>query len=345
MIGQTISHYKILEKLGEGGMGVVYKALDINLDRIIALKFLPRQTVLTQEDKARFTQEAQAAARLNHPSVAMVYQFDEADDPTSGEKISFMAMEFVDGVTLTSKIEERPFRLEEVFRLACIVAEALSKAHSLGIVHRDIKSDNIMIAKDGSIKVMDFGLAAIAGRSRFTKVGTTLGTVAYMSPEQTKGEPVDRRSDIWSLGIVLYEIITGRRPFQGDYDHALMYQIVNVDPPPLTSLRSSVPTELELIMKKALQKDPESRYQHLDELLVDLRAAQSSFEGDRDSRTTTSKWNARHQTLSRTFIASGVLIVLAVVVIMFLKSRRIDSPHQILSIAVLPFVDHSQKHD
>jgi serine/threonine protein kinase len=209
MIGQTVSHYKILEKLGEGGMGVVYKAEDTKLKRTVALKFLSPKAVGTEEDKTRFIHEAQAAAALNHQNICTVYEIDEY------ENRSFIAMECVEGESLEAKIKSGPLGLDEAARIAVEIAEGLQEAHSKGIIHRDVKSANIMVTATGHVKVMDFGLAKSSSRTQLTRSGTTVGTVAYMSPEQGRGEPVDYRTDIWSLGIVLYEMITGELPFKG----------------------------------------------------------------------------------------------------------------------------------
>ena len=271
MIGQTISHYKIIEKLGEGGMGVVYKAEDIKLHRPVALKVLPRQALVSEQDKTRFAHEAQAAASLSHPNIATIFEFDEVDDPLTGGKLAFIAMEYLEGETLKEKSQERPLPINEAVDIAIDVVEGLAKAHQKGIIHRDIKSENVMITPDGEVKIMDFGLAEIAGRSRVTKEGMTVGTAAYMSPEQALGERLDQRTDIWSLGVVLYEMITGRLPFAGDYEQAIVYRILHEEPESLTSLRSNVPMELERIVKKAMRRERDNRYQHIDELLVDLK--------------------------------------------------------------------------
>jgi serine/threonine protein kinase len=277
MVGQTISHYKILEKLGEGGMGVVYKAEDLKLQRAVALKILPREALVTEQDRMRFAREAQTAASLNHPNIAMIHEFDEVEDPTTHGQIAFIAMEFVDGETLKQKVKDHPLPIKEVLSIAIAVAEGLTKAHEKEIIHRDVKSDNVMISNDGVVKITDFGLAEIPGRTRVTKEGTTVGTIAYMSPEQALGEKLDRRTDIWSLGVVLYEIITGRLPFAGDYEQAIVYKILNEESEPITSLRSNVPMELEHIVTKALMKDREERYQHSDEILADLRVLNRSL--------------------------------------------------------------------
>ena len=224
MIGKTISHYKILEKLGAGGMGVVYKAQDIKLDRLIALKFLPQHLSQGEENKKRFIHEAKAASALNHPNIATIYEIDEAD----GEM--FIAMEYIDGESLQARIERGPLPIDEALTIVRQIAEGLSKAHTKKIIHRDIKPANILIAEDGQVKIVDFGLAKLTGRTLLTQEGMILGTVAYMSPEQTQGIAVDHRTDIWSLGVVWYEMLTGRLAFRGDYEQAIIYSILNEDP-------------------------------------------------------------------------------------------------------------------
>ncbi len=253
-------------------MGVVYKAEDTKLHRPVAIKVLPRQALISEADKTRFAHEAQAAANLSHPNIATIYEFDEVDGQ------AFIAMEYIEGETLKEKLQERPLPIKEVADIAIAVAEGLTKAHEKGVIHRDIKSDNIMISRDGVVKIMDFGLAEIAGRSRVTKEGMTIGTAAYMSPEQARGEKLDSRTDIWSFGIVLYEMITGRLPLLGEYEQAIVYQILNEEPESITSLRSNVPMELERIVKKAMQKDRANRYQHVDEMQTDLKSLRKEIE-------------------------------------------------------------------
>ena len=265
MIGQTISHYRITEKLGEGGMGVVYKAEDIRLKRPVALKFLPPEALDDKERQDRFLHEAQAAAALNHPNVCVVHEIDETDGRT------FIVMEFIKGESVTDKVASRPLKLDEALGIAMQVGEALKAAHAKGIVHRDVKSANIMVTAEGLGKIMDFGLAQLSERTKLTKTGSSLGTPAYMSPEQALGQKIDHRSDIWSFAVVLYEMISGQLPFKGEVEAAVAYSIVNEEPEPLTSLRVGVPVELDRVVGKALAKDPDERYQHVDEVLVDLR--------------------------------------------------------------------------
>ncbi len=265
MIGQTISHYKILEKLGEGGMGVVYKAEDTKLDRTVALKFISSQSLKSEEERARFIQEAKAAAAINHNNITTIYEINEVADDT------FISMEYIMGKSLKHKIESGPLQIDEALKIVIQIAEGLQEAHEKGIVHRDIKSANIMITEKGQVKIMDFGLAKLKGKSKLTKVGTTVGTAAYMSPEQSMGKKVDHRTDIWSLGVVFYEMVTGKLPFMGEYEQAIVYSILNEDPEPVTAIRTGIPQELERIINKALIKDPSDRYQHADDMMVDLR--------------------------------------------------------------------------
>jgi serine/threonine protein kinase len=266
MIGQTVSHYKILEKLGSGGMGVVYKAEDTKLHRTVALKFLPPELTRDEEAKHRFIHEAQAASSLQHNNVCNIHDIDETADGQI-----FICMDYYEGETLKEKISGGPLKIDDAINITIQISEGLQKAHEKGIIHRDIKPANIYITDEGVVKILDFGLAKLAGQSVITKVGSTVGTVAYMSPEQTRGAEVDNRTDIWSLGVVVYEMLTGLSPFKGEYEQAILYSIISEEPSPITSLRTGVPLELERIVIKTMAKKPAERYQHIDELIVDLK--------------------------------------------------------------------------
>lgn len=272
MIGKTISHYQIIEKIGEGGMGIVYKAKDTTLERTVAIKFLPRQTATQAEERQRFYIEAKAAAALNHPNIATIHAIEEVEDDV------FIVMEYIEGQELKQKIDAGPLPVEDAIHIILQIANGLQEAHKKGIVHRDIKSANIMLTGSGQIKIMDFGLAKVRGGAQVTQIGTTLGTAAYMSPEQARGEDVDHRTDIWSLGVVLYETIAGQLPFKGHYEQAVLYSILNEDPESITCLRRGVPTELEAIMNKALAKSPNERYQQVDGMLIDLNVLGKELE-------------------------------------------------------------------
>jgi serine/threonine protein kinase/tetratricopeptide (TPR) repeat protein len=273
MIGKTISHYKILEKLGEGGMGVVYKAVDTKLDRAVALKFLPRHLLADPEAKKRFINEAKATSALDHVNIATVYEIGEEDDQ------NFIAMAYIEGKTLGDLVEMTPLKIDEITDIAIQVCEGLAAAHKKQVVHRDIKSDNIMITTDGVVKIMDFGLAKLSGASRMTRTGTTMGTIYYMSPEQIQGVDVDQRSDIFSFGVVLYELITRKLPFLGDHEQAVIFSIMSTDPKPLAELRDDVPAELQKIVNKALEKETSRRYQSVDEMLEDLKSLKEAPSG------------------------------------------------------------------
>ncbi len=282
MVGQSISHYKLVEKLGEGGMGVVYKAEDTKLNRQVALKFLAQHLLDDAEAKERFLREAQAAAALHHPNVCPVYEIDEVDGKT------FISMAFLKGETLEAQISEGPLPIKDALDITRQVADGLQAAHAEGVVHRDIKPANIIISPEGRPTIMDFGLARLTEASRLTKLDTAMGTVAYMSPEQAQGMEVDSRSDLWSLGCVLYEMVSGQRPFQGQYDQALLYEIVHEEVAPLTSVRAGVPMELEFIVGKCLAKDRDDRHQAAKEIAVDVRTLAEKLKSGRSTilRTT-----------------------------------------------------------
>ena len=258
MIGTTLGHYTIEEKLGEGGMGVVYKATDTRLDRLVALKFLPEGLSKSRSDSARFTQEAKAAASLNHPNICTIHGIEEVDGK------QFIVMEHVDGQTLGDK--KSSVNLKQAIDIAMQIADGLAAAHEKGITHRDIKPDNIMIRKDGITQIMDFGLAKLRGVSNLTQQGSTVGTARYMSPEQVQGEEIDHRSDIFSLGVLLYELFSGQLPFRGVHETALMYEIVHMDPEPMSAGRSDIPPELDAIVLECLAKEKADRFQSAAEI-------------------------------------------------------------------------------
>ena len=325
--GATVaSRYTIIEELGRGGMGVVYKSEDTRLKRTVALKFLPPELTHIPDVKDRFIREAQAAAALDHPNICTVHEFDEAEEKT------FISMAYIEGQSLKKKIESGPLELDEAISIALQVAEGLRKAHKSGVIHRDIKSANIMVTEEDQAKIMDFGLARKSESTLLTKAGSTMGTVAYMSPEQARGEEVDHRTDIWSWGVVLYEMLTGKLPFKGEHEHAMVYSILKDKPEPITDLRSEISVSLAQIVNKALEKDPGKRYQNAAEIQDDLKSISAGIIPE-EIKLRLRKEKLRRRKRAILYAgAAGLIIILAVLGSIVLKGP----PETIGSIAVLP---------
>jgi dienelactone hydrolase/predicted Ser/Thr protein kinase len=266
--------YKIIDEIGRGGMGVVFKAEDVRLQRTVALKFLPTNLSESAELRERFLIEARAAAALNHPNICIIHEVGESKDRP------YIAMEYVEGETLRDRIKKKVLTTEDALSITNQVAAGLGEAHRKGIVHRDIKSANIMVTAGGQAKIMDFGLAKLRGGSSLTKSQTTLGTVAYMSPEQAQGEDVDQRTDLWSLGVVLYEMLTGELPFKGDRDLSIIHSIVHEEPKPIKSHKPPVPLEMRQVIARVLKKKREARYGSADEMLKDLKAYETALQAE-----------------------------------------------------------------
>ena len=309
MIDKVISHYRIIEKIGSGGMGEVFLAEDTKLERRVALKFLPAQFSADEEERKRFIHEAKAASALDHPNICSVYEIGETPD---GQL--FIAMGYYEGKTLKEKIKAGPLPVNEAIEIAIQIAEGLKKAHGKGIVHRDLKPANVMLTEEGSVKIVDFGLAKLKGLTRLTKSGTTLGTVAYMSSEQAMGKDVDERSDLWSLGVILYEMLTGKLPFPGEYDQAILYAVINEEPMPVTGLRSGIPLELERLIGKALAKDREERYQHVDDLLADLRHEKKNLEHMKTGQTSREIATPKPKKKKLTIVVAAAAVAVAAMV-------------------------------
>ncbi len=307
MVGTTISHYRILEKLGEGGMGLVYKAEDTLLKRTVALKFLPPAFTSDPEAKERFINEAQAASALEHANICSVHEIADHEGQT------FIVMGYYEGETLKKKIEEERLAIEDGIDIGVQIAQGLARAHEAGIIHRDIKPANIMVTSHGEVKILDFGLARMSGRSRLTKTGVTLGTAAYMSPEQARGEQVDQRTDIWSLGVVLFEMLTGQLPFKSEHEQAIVYAILNENPTPPRTLRPEVPEIVELIVLKALAKAPGDRYQRAGDFLADLKSARAPEQTGATIAATEALASKRIKRLRRNLLLAGLAAVLFVV--------------------------------
>jgi serine/threonine protein kinase/Tol biopolymer transport system component len=341
MIGQTVSHYKVLSKLGEGGMGVVYKAHDTKLDRDVALKFLSPELTKDLDARERFIQEAKAASALSHPNVCTIHDIQEHENQM------FIVMDFVDGQTLRQKKDSITFK--QAIDIGIQVAEGLAAAHEKGIVHRDIKPENIMIRKDGIVQVMDFGLAKLRGNvTRLTKEGSTVGTAGYMSPEQVQGQDTDHRSDIFSFGVLLYELLTGRLPFRGVHETALAYEIVNTDPAPMSSIKPDINPNLDGIVLECLEKDPRERTQSIAQVSLDLKRYKRESSRQRASRVTAArpivKPSAEHQPFEGSGSKKGVplgwmvaaLFFIGMVTVGVLYFKRPSTELQIITSYILP---------
>ena len=358
MIGQIISHYKVLNKLGEGGMGVVYKAQDITLERTVALKFLPAHVSVNEETKARFLQEAKAAAALNHPNICTIYGVEEGDAPEGGKQM-FIVMEYIEGGTLRDKI---PFaKSEEAINIAAQIGEALQEAHAKGIVHRDIKADNIMLTSKGQPKVMDFGLAKLKGSLKLTRTSSTVGTLGYMAPEQIQGGEVDHRSDIFSFGVLIFEMLTGKLPFRGEHEAAMVYSIVNEEPLQLDQLRSDISPLLSNLILRCLEKDPADRYQHMDDIVSDLRRSQKKttkvarssayipvqqsagrpVSGVQQQPEIPQSAAQRKPVMLYGAIGLGVVVIAALAWILLSRSRASLNPDMTTRVLQVPFTQYS----
>ncbi len=325
--GTMVSHYRIIEKIGSGGMGEVYLAEDTELDREVALKFLPSHLCQDQDSRTRFTREAKAAAKLSHPNIVTIYEVSEYQGRP------FFAMQHVEGDSLRGVIKEKELPLEGIIGLATQICEGLSKAHQAGVIHRDVKPSNIVIDADGRPKLLDFGLAAIQGTDKLTKTGSTLGTIGYMSPEQIQVKEVDQRSDLFSFGVVLYEMIAGRLPFKGENEAATMNSVLNDTPEPLSRYKSGVSGELERIVSKLLEKDPSLRYQSAAGVVSDLKRLM--VEATPTAEKPRKDWWNR-------FVVIGALLVLIVVAGYWMLSTRDTQRTKAIEperkmLAVLPF--------
>jgi serine/threonine-protein kinase len=346
MLGRQVNQYKILEKIGEGGMGVVYKAEDTTLRRTVALKFVAPYRVTDEQRKARLLREARAAATLDHPNICTVYEVGEADGRP------FLAMAFVDGQTLAAKVRNNPLSLPEFLDLAIQIGEGLKEAHEKGIVHHDIKSSNIMVSAKGQAKLMDFGIAEPERPASGIQRIEPSGTAAYMAPERARGSKGDKRSDIWSLGVVLYEMITGRLPFRGEYEAAVLYAVANEEPEPVETLNSGVPPELPRVIHKALQKDPDGRYASVAELIDHLRALRTRLDHPTWERMVSplGKGSLKSESSRRVWLGFALFLVMGTALAWWQfggagGSGRGAVTTERPSIAVLPLQDLSPQPD
>jgi len=334
VIGETVSHYRVLNELGRGGMGVVYLAEDQKLGRRVALKFLPPQAHRDDEATQRFIQEARTASALDHPNVCTIYEIGESHDRL------FLAMACYDGETLEQRLRRGRLNAAEAADVALQVARGLRKAHEAGIVHRDIKPANLFLTRDGIVKILDFGIAKLTGRQALTRTGTTIGTCAYMSPEQIRGEEADARSDLWSLGVVLYETLSGESPFRGEHEAATMYRVLNELPRPLQTLAPDVPLGVETVVARLLKKDARSRHQTTAELVAELDAfvkdTSRAAAGQRASATRRRDGVTGRPRLRLPHLAP-VAASLAALVAATVYWNRGRAPPEVMALAILPF--------
>ncbi|MFC2084408.1 protein kinase, partial [Bacteroidota bacterium] len=333
MIGNIISHYKIIEKVGSGGMGEVYKAQDLKLDRFVALKFLPPELMRDKESKQRFIHEAKTASSLQHNNICTIHDIDETkDSPDVDDGQLFISMELYEGESLKEKIEKNSLTSEEAIDITIQISEGLKKAHEKGIIHRDIKPANIFITTDGVAKILDFGLAKISLQTKLTKFGSTVGTIAYMSPEQARGDTINERTDIWSLGVVLYEMLNGAPPFKGEYDQAVIYSILNEEPV-MMEKDQKFTEKTKYIVKKALQKSSDDRYQKIDAFLSDIKELTIKHNSIYEIKALNLLNNKKLRKI--TILISIIIIIL--IGYLIIKPILFDKPHtpESINIAVI----------
>jgi len=336
MIGSTVSHYKITEKLGQGGMGVVYKARDLDLDRYVAIKFLPPHLSGDEDARKRFVHEAKAASALNHPNIAVVHEIGESDD----DQI-FIVMACYDAESLRDRIDSGGIKPDEAMNIAEQIASGLTAAHKENIVHRDLKPSNILVTGDGRAVIIDFGLAKLADRTRLTREGTTAGTAAYMSPEQAKGEETDQRSDIFSFGCVFYELLCGNQPFRGDHEAALLYEIVHEEPRSLAECEGNIPEGCQKIIYRCLKKDPAERFPDATELMDSIRKS-----GSNRAVTSLESRQKKNNMFRNSVIAAAAVVLIAAVIYIANNAMNNDfaGPEK-TGIVVLPFENLGEAED